>query len=287
MIKYALFITSHKNPSVCRTLDTLKGLNYNGEYYIVIDDEDPLIEQYQEIYKDKLLVFNKRFYMITTDSGHDSEHTPSACVLYARNFIEDVSKKLGLDAFIMCDDDILNFVFRPVDEDNKKILRTQIKDINEVINAYFEFLLENDLCCIGFGTPNFYFSGYEGFISGGYLTRRSVSNFFFRNVKRDIKWNMPMEDFNTAIKYGVIGHLFLSPAFVEVEVAPQHTQKGGESREGGMALYYANSSSFTRAFYSTMIGPSYCLPKLWKGKYIPQMSKDNAYPKIISSKYNR
>ena len=58
-------------------------------------------------------------------------------------------------------------------------------------------------------------------------------------------------------------------------------------KEDGMALYYANSSSFTRAFYSTMIGPSYCLPKLWKGKYIPQMSKDNAYPKIISSSYRK
>ena len=287
MIKYALFITSHKNPSVCKTLDTLKGLNYNGDYYIVIDDEDHLYEQYREIYQDRLLVFNKRFYMITTDSGHDRDNIPSACVLYARNFIEDAAKTLGLDAFIMCDDDINNFVFRPVDDVNKKLLRAKINDINEVLYSYLEFLVNNNIDCIGFGTPNFYFSGYEGFITGGYLTRRSVSNFFFRDVKKEIRWNMPMEDFNTAIKYGNIGRLFLSPAFVEVDVAPQYTQKGGDSKEDGMALYYANSSSFTRAFYSTMIGPSYCLPKLWKGKYIPQMSKDNAYPKIISSSYRK
>lgn len=287
MIKYALFITSHKNPSVCKTLDTLKGLNYKGNYYIVIDDEDPLIDSYKEIYKDRLMVFNKRFYMVTTDSGHDSDHIPSACVLYARNYIEDAAKTLGLDAFIMCDDDINNFVFRPIDEANKKLLRAKIQDINDVLCSYLEFLVNNNIDCIGFGTPNFYFSGYEGLVSGDYLTRRSVSNFFFRNVKREIRWTMPMEDFNTAIKYGVTGRLFLSPAFVEVEVAPQYTQKGGESKEDGMAQYYANSSSFTRAFYSTMIGPSYCLPKLWKGKYIPQMAKDNAYPKILSSSYRK
>lgn len=96
-----------------------------------------------------------------------------------------------------------------------------------------------------------------------------------------------MEDFNTAITYGVVGKLFLSPAFVEVEVAPQYTQKGGDSKLDGMALYYENTSSFTRAYYSTMIAPSYCSPKLWKGKYIPQMSKDNAYPKILSSSYRK
>lgn len=287
MIKYALFITSHKNPSVCKTLDTLKGLNYNGDYYIVIDDEDPLYETYEEIYKEHLLIFNKRFYKVTTDSGHDEEHIPSACVLYARNFIEDAAKQLHLDAFMMCDDDILNFVFRPLDEVNKKVLRAKITDINEVLQSYLEFLLEQNLDCLGFGTPNFYFGGYDNYASGDYLTRRSVSNFFFRNVKREIRWVMPMEDFNTAITYGNVGKLFLSPAFVEVEVAPQYTQKGGDSKKDGMSLYYENTSSFTRAYYSTMIAPSYCSPRMWKGKYVPLMSKDNAYPKIISSRYKR
>ena len=286
-MKYALFITSHKNPSVCKTLDTLKGLNYIGEYYIVIDDKDPLIDEYKKIYEDKLKVFDKSLYMSITDSGHDSQHTPSACVLYARNFIEDLAKELKLDAFIMCDDDILNFIFRPLDEVNQKILRCKITSINEVLEAYLTYLLECNIPCLGFGTPNFYFGGYENLASGGYLTRRSVSNFFFRNVSKDVKWVMPMEDFNTAITYGVCGNLFLSPAFVEVEVAPQYTQKGGESKKDGMSLFYENTSSFTRAFYSTMLEPSFCSPQLWKGKFIPMMSKDNACPKIISSSYKR
>ena len=287
MKNYAIFITSHKNPSVCKTLDTLVGLNYIGNYFIVIDDEDPLKDEYINKYDEHIYIFKKKSYMQTTDSGHDSEHTPNACVLYARNAIEDFAKCLGLDAFIMCDDDINNFVLRPIDEVNKKILREKITNITDVIEAYLDYLLECDIDCLGFGTPNFYFGGYESLASGSYLTRRSVSNFFFRNLNKHIEWTMPMEDFNTAIKYGNVGRLFLSPAFVEVEVAPQYTQKGGESKQDGMAQYYASTSSFTRAFYSTMIAPSYCEPKLWKGKFIPQMSKDNACPKIVSSSYRK
>lgn len=283
---FAIFILSHKNPYKCKTLDTFRDLNFNSSYYIVVDDSDAYLEDYKEHYKDNLLVFNKDEYIKITDTGHSSFDVPRECPLYARNFVEDTAKRMQLKSFIICDDDITGFTFRPLDYENKKLKRVKVENnIEDIFDAYLSFLLDTDIACVGFATPNFYFGGFDAISSGDYIKRRQVCNLYFRNVSKEIDWKFPMEDFCTELLYGTRGYLFLSLAQVLIEVAPQYVQKGGETKVDGMAYYYANTSDFTRAFYSTMCLPSCCSPKMYKGKYIGVMSKDNVFPKILSSSY--
>ena len=110
-----------------------------------------------------------------------------------------------------------------------------------------------------------------------------------RNLKFDVEWVMPMDDYSTSIKEGNIGKLFLTLYPLEVMVRPQYTQKtkNNQLKDNGMEDFYKNSTSFTRNFCSQMVLPSVVKLKFWKKDFIPYLDKEAAYPKIISDKYKK
>ena len=279
-----LFILSHKSPNKCETLDCLKKLNFKGKIYIIIDDEDDCIEEYKEKYKDNLLIFHKQKYRDEVDMGFSISGMPTyAHSVFGRNAAEDFAKSMRLDHYIISDDDVYNFNFRLMK--GKSLPCIQVKDINEPLLAYYEYMKEANLACVCPGTPNIYFGGIKAIQETGGLKRRAVTNFYLRNMNYDIKWSMSIDDYSTSIRYGVIGYLFLPLYPLQVMVRPQYTQKGGK-KTGGMASYYANTSSWTRSMPSFLACPSFVSIRLWKGNYIPFLKKNCSYPMIISDKYH-
>ena len=283
-----IFITSHHSPHNCRTLDLLNKLGYSGEYRIVIDDEDKYINDYKIKYKDNLVVFNKQYYIDITDSPYRPGEKPKACVVYARNAIEDYCLHNNIKIFCVSDDDLTSIDYKTVRHDLQGLRVEKLKygDINYILDEYVNFLLNSKFAVTGFGTDDFYF-GYHSVVSGVSLQKWSLSNFFIRNRDIDIKWLFPMEDFDTAICDGVRGKIHLPHLGIKLTVAPQYTQKNGKvTGDNGMINFYQNTNDFIRAFYSVIIQPSFMRVKENKsGQYIPSTNRNFSHPKIISSKY--
>lgn len=285
-----IFITSHNSPNECLTLDLLNKLGYTGDYKIVIDDEDNYIETYKTKYENNLIIFSKRDFMAITDVAYRQDEKPKACVVYARNAIEDYCIKNNISTFCVADDDIKDISYKIMNYEHKsvKIEHLNYGDINSVISCYFDFAINSNIACLGFGKDNFYFGGFKDLANGNAVKRRSVSNFFLRNRKYEINWCMPMEDFSTAIKYGGYGCFFFTAPQVKITVKPQYTQKNSDkTSKNGMIDFYANTNAFTRTFYSIMIRPDCIKAALCKDKIVPKMNKDKAYPMIISNKFSK
>lgn len=283
-----IFILSHKSPYKCETLDTLKRLNFKGKCFILIDDEDDFLDEYKKIYGDSLVVFHKKKYYDIVDLGVPTDRLPSTShPVFARNAIEDIVEEMGLDYYILADDDINDFKYRVPIHEYKKLPVLSINDINYSLNLYKEFMMCNNISCVGVGTSNIYIGGYDKIVSGSYLTRRCVSNFYMRNIKAGkIKWLMPIDDTTTSYVQGVIGNLFLTLSPLEVIVRPQYIQKS-DIKEDGMVDFYRNTSSFERSYYTYMILPSFIKVKYYKNHFIPQMNKEYSCPKIISSQFKK
>jgi len=55
---FCIFILTHKRPDNQITLETLRRGNYSGKVYLVVDDLDPTLPEYQRLYGDKVLTFS-------------------------------------------------------------------------------------------------------------------------------------------------------------------------------------------------------------------------------------
>lgn len=277
-----IFILSHKSPNNCESLETIKRLNYKGKWYIIIDNEDD-IDSYKAIYKDHLIIYDKSKYKYTTDLGYSIKNIPSfSHAVFARNAAEDIAKDLKLDHYIIADDDIYDIHLRVVIDDKLPI--THINDINEPLCLYYEYMMSNNLTCVGLGTPNFYMSGAEGIKTGAPFRRRCVSNFYMRNMNIPVKWVGPIDDFTTSITNDKRGNTFLTLYPLAISVRPQYTQKGAKSNSGEVE-FYKNSNSFQRSYVAYIMAPSFVTVKYYNGNYLPYIKNDYAYPKIISDKY--
>ena len=51
---FCIFILSHGRPDRIYTLSSLKSSNYTGDWFILIDNEDPTAEEYYERYGEKV-----------------------------------------------------------------------------------------------------------------------------------------------------------------------------------------------------------------------------------------
>lgn len=65
---FAVFVISHGRAKTLTTPDILRKHGYTGLIYIVVDDTDEQVEQYQERFGENVLVFSKSEYMKSSDS---------------------------------------------------------------------------------------------------------------------------------------------------------------------------------------------------------------------------
>lgn len=278
-----VFILSHKSPHKCETLDTLKRLLFNGKYYVIVDDKDDYLEEYKLIYGDSLIIYSKDDYYVDIGCSYIDLPTKAHAV-FPRNAMHDIATKLGLSYYILADDDIYDFKLRPCIDKYKKVPTIDIDNINDVLSVYVEFVLSKNIACLGLGTANFYFGGYDKLHSGDYLKRRCVSNCYIVNLKYRIDWVMLYEDFTTSIIEGMRGRLFFTFYPLQVCVRPQFIQNHTD-KYCGMEEFYKKINPTSMWYTSYMACPSAIKLKPYKGKTIAFTKYDACLPKIVSSKY--
>ena len=274
---YAVIIPTHGRYDRVFTIDSLRKSGYTGDIYLLCDDEDKQLDQYKEKYGDKVIVFSKDEYIGKFDKMDNFGN--KACVVYARNAIWDAAKKIGLKFFIVADDDYTMYRFRI---DNKQCYRTniQIKNIDAVFNAYFDFLKISNIDTVCFAQDGDYIGGFSNSkISGGYKPYRKMMNLYFFNVDRPLEFKGTInEDLTSSVTEGVLGKKILTCMMTSL------LQKETQSNLGGLTEIYLELGTYVKSFYSVMAAPSCVKVALMGDKQMRlhhAVTWKNAVPKII------
>ena len=277
-LDYAVIIPTHGRYDRVFTIDSLRKSGYTGDIYLLCDDEDKQLYQYKEKYGDKVIVFSKDEYIGKFDKMDNFGN--KACVVYARNAMWDAAKKIGLKFFIVADDDYTMYRFRI---DNKQCYRTniQIKNMDAVFNAYFDFLKKSNVDTVCFAQDGDYIGGFSNSkISGGYKPYRKMMNLYFFNVDRPLEFKGTInEDLTSSVTEGVLGKKILTCMMTSL------LQKETQSNAGGLTEIYLELGTYVKSFYSVMAAPS-CIKVALMGdrqmRLHHAVTWKNAVPKIIS-----
>ena len=276
-LDYAVIIPTHGRYDRVFTIDSLRKSGYTGDIYLLCDDEDKQLEQYKEKYGDKVIVFSKDEYIGKFDKMDNFGN--KACVVYARNAMWDAAKKIGLKFFIVADDDYTMYRFRI---DNKQCYRTniQIKNMDAVFNAYFDFLKKSNVDTVCFAQDGDYIGGFSNSkISGGYKPYRKMMNLYFFNVDRPLEFKGTInEDLTSSVTEGVLGKKILTCMMTSL------LQKETQSNLGGLTEIYLELGTYVKSFYSVMAAPSCVKVALMGDKQMRLhhvVTWKNAVPKII------
>ena len=277
---FAVFIMSYKRPNHIYTLESLKSANYTGKYYIIVGDDDPTLEEYKKIYKDKLLIFNKKEIGKTFDlcDNNGSEKV----IVYARNYCFQIAKQLGLSYFLELDDDYTSFEYRYIVDKKLKIMKCKEFDI--ICDLLINFLDNTDTLTIALSQGGDFIGGYDSSTAKQRLKRKAMNSFFCK-VNRPFSFiGRINEDVNTYVSLGKTGKLFFTIADCSL------VQKTTQKNKGGMSETYNDDGTYLKSFYTVMVNPS-CVkvkPMITTHMRIHhQINWNNAVPKIVSNQYKK
>jgi len=272
-----VYIKTHGRPDKQLTYNTLREAGYTGDIVLVIDNEDKCGVGYLEFVKhdDKLWlhIFDKQKLVDEVDSG---TNIPKRDVnLYAWVACERFAKQDGNDFFIMADDDITRFRYRYLEDGHlKSIPITQ--NLNRVFEHIQDYMECSNIAAASTGIPQMYFSKE---LDENLWKYRVAYQFVFRNPKFDMNWVSEYEE-------DIISSINMSKDGKYVTCLPmiQHDAVALGKSDGGMkSMYDENNSRFRLAEYGHIFNPSCEIVNFYKGKWITNIKRDNAFQKLVSS----
>jgi hypothetical protein len=280
---YAVFILSHGRPDNVITYETLRKQGYTGKIFIIVDDEDKTLNEYKAKYKEQVIVFSKKHYQDSFDIMDNFEG--NKVIVYARNACYDIARKLKLDYFFEYEDDYTQFQYRFID---KHSLRgTQIKNLDEILNAMIVCLDETGANTIAFAQGGDFIGGANAFKNNTFK-RKAMNSFVFK-VNKDksddvIFIGRMNDDVNTYLTLGKVGKLFFQMSNLSL------VQLQTQSNAGGNTEAYKKYGTYVKSFYSVMAAPSCCKIDLMgrtDKRLHHRINWNNAVPKIVDEKHKK
>lgn len=274
MYNFAFFIAGYGKPHPT-TIDVLKKLNTKYPIYIVVGTDDPKLEEYKQVYKDNLIIFDKKDYINRVDDLGIYAKTHKICT-YSRLVVDDYAKEHNIQFVGYLFDDILKLRLRY--NDNGQIRSISDFDIDRIIDMYIE-LLNSSKDVVIVGPPNgaFYIGiGPEKLKS--YVQR--YSNFFIYDTTKglvkdeDYIKSSIMEDMSLCIFNTVLGRMVICPGGLHVTC---REAKATKDAYGDMdyAEYYTQYSVITngRTVDFTRKNPCFINYKDFTPKIIEEKSR--------------
>ena len=215
---FAIFIMSYNRPNNIATLRTLNKANYTGKYYIIISDDDPCIDEYQNVYGNKLRIFNKDEVAKTFDL-YDNGGSKK-CIVFARNYCFMLAKELGLKYFLQFDDDYIELAYRYPQDGKLKICN--IREFDDVVDACIDFLEDTGALSVAFAQHGDFIGGVQNKFLQERVKRKAMNSFFCKTDNPFTFDGRINEDVNTYVGLGRTGELFLT--FCDVSLKQKHTQ---------------------------------------------------------------
>jgi hypothetical protein len=274
---YAVFILTHGRPDKVITYRTLRKSGYTGKIYLICDDEDETLSEYQKQYEDQVIVFSKKDYQNTFDLMDNFDG--NKVIVYARNACYDIARSLCLDYFFEYEDDYKNLIHRFID--GQKLGYRPITRMNEAFDAFINCLENTKATTIAMAQGGDFIGGASSWNYVQYK-RKAMNSFVFK-VNRDpsddcIFIGRMNDDVNTYLTQGKLGKIFCQVANIML------TQVQTQSNLGGNTEAYKTMGTYVKSFYSVMAAPSCCKVAMLitaNPRIHYKIDWDKAVPKIL------
>jgi hypothetical protein len=280
---FAAFILSHGRADRVVTYQTIRKAGYTGRIVLIIDNQDKQIAQYKAKYGDQVYVFDKEQIAKTTDHGDNFNNLRTTT--HVRNAIFEAAKELGIESFVMLDDDYTDFRYKFTN-------RGRYGDwlIKANLDALFEVTVDflqnaSTILCVAYAQQGDFIGGEGSGLAQAIKTKRKVMNSFFCITNRPFRFLSRLnEDVNTYVSMGARGHVFLTLNQLSLN------QKQTQTNAGGMSDAYLDGGTYVKSFYTVMYAPS-CTKIMPMGPVNPRLHhKINwrlAVPKILEEKWRK
>ena len=245
---FAVFILSHGRADNVITYKTLQRAGYTGQVYIIIDNEDKQADKYYQNFGDKVIMFDKAAEAEKTDTGDNFPERNT--VLFARNACFDIAERLGLEYFVVLDDDYNDFRYK-IKENLQYNGGQIIKSGDFIISKLLEYYKSIDCASLAIAQGGDFIGGAGNDIHESLNRRRKAMNFWVLSTKRKYQYISRMnDDVSTYVMLGNRGELFLTFPLLAVQ---QHET---QSNAGGLSDMYNKFGTYVKSFYTVMYQPS-------------------------------
>ena len=276
---FAVFILTYGRADRVITYETLKKRGYTGKVYFICSDDDKELETYQNLYKDKVIVFSKKDYKDKFDIGDNFDD--ERVVVYARNACFDLAKKIGIKYFLVLDDDYIAFHYRLYYMNKPE----QIRNLDTVLELMLNYYKSIPAKTIAMAQGGDFIGGAGNSYASNPKLRRKCMNSFLCSTDRPFNFvGRINEDVNTYVQNATTGDLFFTLPILSL------TQKVTQSNEGGLTEIYLSKGTYVKSFYSVMYTPSAVKVSLMGDKHMRlhhRITWNNATPVILEEKYKK
>lgn len=277
---FAVFIPSNGRANNIQTMKALERGNYSGKIYIVVDDLDTTINEYRERYGSDVIVFDKKEAARITDTGNNFKDMRA--VVYARNEIPNIAKRMGLKYFLVLDDDYTDFMWRFIE--GRKLGFAYPKDLNAVFDAMCEFLEASGAVTVTFAQGGDFIGGKDNQALKKGLLRKAMNTWFCSTDRYFKFYGQINEDTTAYVLLGGRGELFFTVPDMMVN------QNETQSNPNGLTTIYLDNGTYVKSFYSVMYCPS-CVKVALMGEKHKRLHHRvdwaSAVPKIIDECYKK
>jgi len=249
MSDYAVFIITNGRPDGVLTDRSLRRQGYSGRIYYIIDNEDKDEDKYKERYGDLVKVFDKKKYADSVDEGDNFDNRRTTT--HARNACFDIAADLGIENFIVLDDDYTQFIFRTNASGQYPSTRWTFQHtLGDAFRLVFLFMESTDAKSVCIAQGGDFIGGSECSFARNPVLSRKVMNSFFCMASRRFHFRSRLnEDVNTYLSLGFAGELFLTIPLLALN------QKPTQLSSGGMSESYIEHGTYVKSFYSVMYAP--------------------------------
>ena len=280
---FAVFILSHGRADNVITLKTLLRAGYTGRVYIVIDNEDEQADKYYQNFGDKVIMFDKEAEAERTDCGDNFEKRNT--VLFARNAVFDIAERMGIEWFLVLDDDYLDFRYKMNGKYNY-INMALIKNVDSIIFLLLNYYKSIDCASLAIAQGGDFIGGGGNDIHESINKRRKAMNFWLLSTKRKYRYISRMnDDVSTYVSLGNKGLLFLTFPLIAVQ---QHETQGNT---GGLTDMYKAFGTYVKSFYTVMYQPSSVKVEMMRSHVHERLHHaidwDATVPCILSERWRR
>lgn len=270
---FAVFILTHGRPNNIKTYETLKKCGYTGKIYLIVDNEDKTIEQYQKNYGiENVKIFDKKAMADSIDEGNNFDNRK--VIIHARNASFKIAKKIGIKYFVQMDDDYYYFGYRY--DTGAKI----IKNLDNVFDIILNFYKSVNIKSIAFSQGGDHIGGFSGI-----KLKRKCMNSFFCSTDREFQFIGSInEDVNTYTTLGSRGEIFFTFTNIQLD------QKDTQTNNGGMTDEYNLSGTYVKSFHSVIMHPSSVKASMMNSNHKRihhSINWNNTVPLIISENYKK
>tara|TARA_Y100000593_G_scaffold83035_1_gene156332 strand:+ start:323 stop:1228 length:906 start_codon:yes stop_codon:yes gene_type:complete len=278
---FCAFILTHGRADRVHTYKSLREHGYTGKIFIVIDNEDVTADDYYKLYKDEVIMFDKKAIAKTFDEGDN--FNDRRAIIYARNACFEIARKQGYKYFIQLDDDYTGYSWRLDGDDNFTTIK--VKNLDRIFMQLVDFHSKTNFLTVALAQPGDLVGGIQGDI-GSMRVKRKAMNSFICDVDRPFTFfGRINEDVNLYTCAQRRGEAVLT--FLHATV----NQKATQSNAGGMTDLYIDSGTYIKSFYTVMYAPSCTKVHIMHtgktGRLHHRVAWNNAAPKIISDKYKK